>query len=183
MVYLNASITLFKFPIMMQTQIWATNLRWGGTTFKSSQPCLMPMPNTVIGHSWLLHYVAKQKCDDQIWTVRKILQEITVQQLTWTEVTQLTCLNASITLSKFPTMMQTQIQATNMRWGGTTFKSSQPCLMPMPNTVISHSWPDYVAKQKCDDQIWTGRKILQEITLQQSAWTWCKISQLPSMHQ
>ncbi len=56
---LNASITLSKFPIMMQTQIRATKMRWGGTTFKSLQPCLMPIPNTVIGHSWLSQNVAK----------------------------------------------------------------------------------------------------------------------------
>ncbi len=41
---------------------------------------------------------------------------------------QSTCLNASITLSKLPIMMQTQIQATNMRWEETTLKSLQPCL-------------------------------------------------------
>jgi hypothetical protein len=52
---------------------------------------------------------------------------------------QLTCLNASITLSKLPIMMQTQIQATNMRWGGTTLKSLQACLVPMPNTTICHN--------------------------------------------
>ncbi len=95
-----------------------------------------------------------------------------------------TCLNAFITLSKIPIMMQTQIRATNMRWGGMTFQSLQPCLVPMPNTVIGHSWlSHYVAKQKCDDQIWTGRKILQEITIQQLTWTWCKISWPASMHQ
>ncbi len=64
---LNASITQSKFPIMMQTQIRATNMRWGGMTSKSSQPCLVPMSNTVIGHSWLSHYVAKQKCDSLDW--------------------------------------------------------------------------------------------------------------------
>ncbi len=41
---------------------------------------------------------------------------------------QSTCLNASITLSKLPIMMQTQIRATNMRWGEMTLKSLQPCL-------------------------------------------------------
>ncbi len=81
--YLHAMRTLSKLPIMMQTQIGATNMRWGGTTFKSSQPCLMPMSNTVIDHSWLSHYVAKQKCDDQIWNGTKILQEVTIQQLNW----------------------------------------------------------------------------------------------------
>ncbi len=60
---LNASKTLSKLPVMMETQIWATNMRWGGTTLKSSQPCLMPMPNTTIGHSWLSHY----NCQTEMW--------------------------------------------------------------------------------------------------------------------
>ncbi len=76
---LNASITQSKFPIIMQTQIRATNMRWGGMTLKSLQPCLVPMSNIAIGHSWLSHFVAKQKCDNQIWTGREILQEITIQ--------------------------------------------------------------------------------------------------------
>ncbi len=86
------------------------------------------------------------------------------------------CLNALITQSKLPIMIQTQIRATNMRWGGMTLKSLQPCLVLMPNTTIynndSHT---EIAKQKCDDQIWmTEREILQEITNKQSTWTWCK---------
>jgi hypothetical protein len=97
-----------------------------------------------------------------------------------------TCLNASITQSKLPIMMQTQIRATNMGWGGATLKSLQPCLMPMPNiklfaTVDSHT---IMAKQKYDDQIWTtGRKILQKITNQQTTWTWCEINRPALMHQ
>jgi hypothetical protein len=67
---------------------------------------------------------------------------------------QLTCLNASITLSKLPIMMQTQIQATNMRWGGRTLKSLQPwmgqCQIQLFATVDSHT---IIAKQKYDDQI------------------------------
>ncbi len=83
LICLNASITLCKLPKMIQTQIRATNMRWGGTNLKNLLSCLVPMSNTAIGHSWLSHFVAKQKCDDQIWTGREILQEITVQQLTW----------------------------------------------------------------------------------------------------
>ncbi len=142
MIYLNASITLTKLPIMMQTQIQATNMRWGGTTLKSSQPCLMPMPNTTIGHSWLSHY----NCQTKMWwpnfdnwkrnLTRDNHQTIDLN-LMWN---QSTCLDASITLTKLPIMMQTQIQATNMRWGGMTLKSLQPCLIPMPNTTIDHSW-------------------------------------------
>jgi hypothetical protein len=49
--YLNASIPLSKFSIMMQTQIQATNMRGGGMTFKSLQPYLVPMPKTVIGNN------------------------------------------------------------------------------------------------------------------------------------
>ncbi len=97
---------------------------------------------------------------------------------------QSTCHNASITLSKFPIMMQTQIWATNMRGGGMGLKSLQPCLLPMSNTTIGHSWlSHFVAKHKCEDQIWTGREILQEITVQQLTWTWCEINQPASMHQ
>ncbi len=97
---------------------------------------------------------------------------------------QLTCLNASITLSKLPIMMQTQIQATNMRWGGTTLTSLQPFLAPMSNTAIGHSWLSHsVTKWKCDNQVWTRREILQEITVQQLTWTWCEINRTASMHQ
>ncbi len=40
--------TQSKLPSMMQAQIWATNVIWGGTTFKSLLPCLVSMPNTTI---------------------------------------------------------------------------------------------------------------------------------------
>ncbi len=60
---LNASITLSGLPIMMQTQIIATNMRWGGTTLKSLQPCLVPMLNTTIHHNWLSHYI----CLKEMW--------------------------------------------------------------------------------------------------------------------
>ncbi len=101
--YLNASINLSKFPIMMQTQIQATNMRWVGRTFKSLQPYLVPMPNTFIGNNWLSHNIAKQKYDDQLWTGREILQEITVQQLTWNrcEISQPASVNNSIQISNY----------------------------------------------------------------------------------
>ncbi len=53
---------------------------------------------------------------------------------------QSTCLSASITLSGLPIMMQTQFRATNMRWGGMTLNSLQPCLVLMLNTTIRHNW-------------------------------------------
>ncbi len=53
-------------PKWCQIQIRATNMRWEGTSFSSLLPYLVSMPNTVIGNKWLSHYVAKQKCDDQI---------------------------------------------------------------------------------------------------------------------
>ncbi len=116
--------------------------RWGGMTLKSLQPCLLPMPNTTIGHSWLLHY----NCQKDMWWPnlydwkRNLAREAcpTIDlNLMWN---QSTCLDASITLTKLPIMMQTQIQAHNMRWGERTFKSLQPCLLPMSNTTIGHSW-------------------------------------------
>ncbi len=129
---LNASITLSKIPIMMQTLFCATNMRWGGMTLKSLQTCLMPMSNSTIGHSWLSHY----DCQTDIWWPnldwkRNLARDdcpTNDLNLMWN---QLTCLNASITLSEDPIMMQIQIRATNMRWGVTTLKSLQPCLMPM----------------------------------------------------
>jgi hypothetical protein len=48
---------------MIQTQIRATNMRWGGTTLKSSQPCLVLMPNTTIRDNWLSHY----NCQTEMW--------------------------------------------------------------------------------------------------------------------
>jgi hypothetical protein len=71
--------------------------------------------------------IAKQKCDDQIWmTGREIFardNRSTIDlNLMWN---QSTCLNASIALSGLPIIMQTQIRATNTRWGGRTLKSSQ----------------------------------------------------------
>ncbi len=115
---LNASITLSKLPIMMQTQIRATNMRWGRTTLKSLQPFLVPMLNTTIHHSWLSHY----NCQIEMWSLnlddwkRNLARDNhpTNLNLMWN---QSTCLNASITLSKLPIKMHTQIQATNMRWG------------------------------------------------------------------
>jgi hypothetical protein len=65
---------------------------------------------------------------------------------------QSTCLNALITLSKLPIMMQTQIQATNMRWGGMTLKSLQPCLVSMPNTTICHNW---LSHYNCQTEMWS----------------------------
>ncbi len=118
---LNASITLSKLPIMMQTQIWATNMRWGGTTLLNLQPCLVPMSNTTIGHSWLSYYDYQTEMwwPNLDWK-RNLARDDrpTIDlNLMWN---QSTCLNASITLSKLPIMMQTQIRATNMRWEGMT---------------------------------------------------------------
>ncbi len=141
---LNASITLTKFPIMMQTQIQATNMRWVGTTIKSLQPCLVPMSNTSIGHSWLSHY----NCQTEMWWLNLDWKRYLAKDnpptidlnLMWN---QSTCLNASITLSKLPIMMQTQIRATNMRWGGMTSKVCNPVLCQCPiqllATVDSHT--------------------------------------------
>ncbi len=173
MIYLNASITLSKLPIMMQTQIWATDMRWGGTTLKSLQPCLVPIPNTTIHHSWLSHY----NCQTEMWWpnlndrreifARDNLPTIDLNlMLMWN---QSACLNASITLSKLPIMMQTQIRATNMRWGGKTLKSLQPCLVPIPNTTIHHSW---LSHYNCQTEMWwpnlnDRREILQEKPTQQ----------------
>jgi hypothetical protein len=104
---LNASITLSKLPIMMQAQIWATNMRWRGTTLKSLQPCLVPMSNTTIGHSWLSHY----NCQTEMWwpildwkrnLTRNIHPTIDLN-LMWNKSI---CFNASITQSKLPIMMK-----------------------------------------------------------------------------
>ncbi len=46
---------------------------------------------------------------------------------------------SSKTQSKLPSMMQAQIQATNVRWGGANLKSLVPCLMSMPNTTIRNN--------------------------------------------
>ena len=126
--------------------------------------------------------IAKQKCNDQIWmTGRGILQEIMDKQSTWTwwiktwppnlnkwkrnlarearptidlnlMNNQSTCLNASITLSVLPIMMQTQIRATNMRWEETTLKSLQLSLVPMPNTTICHKW---LSHYNCQTEMWS----------------------------
>jgi hypothetical protein len=94
-------------------------------------------------------------------------------------------LNASITLSKFPIMMQTQIRATNMRWVGTTFKSLQPTLS-RTNAQYSY-WPQLTLTLCCQAEmwwpLWTGRGIFQEITVQQLTWNWCEISWPASVHQ
>ncbi len=151
--------------------MWATNVRWGGLIFRSSLPYLMSKPNIVIGANDSHSKSQNAKVSNKSGVEEEFCK------ISW-------YLHAMRTLSKLPIMMQTQIRATNMRWGGTTFKSLQPSLMPMPNTTICHSWLLHnVAKQKCDDQIWTGREILQEITIQQLTWTWWEISQPASMHQ
>ncbi len=151
---LNASITLSKLPIVMQTQIQATNMRWGGTTLKSLQPCLVSMPNTTICHCWFSHY----NCQAEMWSPnlddwkRNLAREAhpTIDlNLMWH---QATCLNASITLSKLTIVMQTQIQATNMRWGGTSLRSLQPCLVPMLNTTICHCW---FSHYNCQTEMWS----------------------------
>ncbi len=153
MINLNASNTLSKLPIMMQTHIRATNMRWGGTTLKSLQPSLVPMPNTTICHSWLSHY----NCQTEMWwpnlddwkrNLARHNHSTIDLNLMWN---QSTCLNAWITLSKLPIMKQTQIWATNMRWGGMTLKSLQPSLVPMPNTTIYHSW---LSHYNCQTEMW-----------------------------
>ncbi len=153
MIYLNASITQSKLPIMIQTQIRATNMRWGGTTLKCLQPCLVPMPNTTICHSWLIHYNFQTEMwwpnlDDWKRNLARDNRPTIDLNLMWN---QSTCLNASILLSKLPIMMQTQIQATNMRWGGMTLKSLQPCLVPMQNTTIPHNW---LSHYNCQTEMW-----------------------------
>ncbi len=138
---------------MMQTQIQATNMRWGGKTLKSLQPCLVPMPNRTICHSWLSHC----NCQTEMWWPnlydwRRNLathNHPTIDlNLMWN---QSTCLNSWITPSKLPIMMHTQIRATNMRWGGKTLKSLQPCLVPIPNTTIYHSW---LSHYNCQTVMW-----------------------------
>ena len=133
--------------------IQATNMRWGGTTLKSLQPSLVPMPNTNFSHSWLSHY----NCQTEMgWPNLNDWKKIFARDdhpkidlnLMWN---QSTCLNALITLSKFPIMMQTQIQATNMRWGGATLKSLQPCLVSMLNTTICHNW---LSHYNCQTEMW-----------------------------
>ncbi len=151
--------------------MWATHMRWGGSIFISLLPYLVSKPNIVISandsHSKSQNAKVSNKSGVEAESCK----------ISW-------YLNAIRTLSKLSKMMQTQIQETSMRWGGTTFKSLQPSLVPMPNTTIGRSWLSHnVAKQKCDDQIWNGREILQEITIQQLTWTWCEISQPASMHQ
>ncbi len=150
---IDAWITQSKLPIMMQTQIGATNMKLGGMTLKSLQPCLVPMLDTTIRHSWLSHY----NCQTKIWrtnldeckrNLAKGTQSTNDLNLMWN---QPTCLSASITLSNLPIMMQTQIQSTNMRWGGMTLKSSQPCFVPMPNTTLCHNW---LLHYNCQTEIW-----------------------------
>ncbi len=150
---LNSSIALSKLPIMMQTQIRATNMRWGGMTLKSLQPSLMPMENTTICHSWLSLY----NCQTETWwpnlnDCRKIFARDNHPTIDLNLIrNQSTCLNASITLFKLPIMMQTQIRATDMRWGGRTLKGLQPCLVPMPNPTICHSW---LSHYNCQTEMW-----------------------------
>ncbi len=107
--------------------------------------------------------IAKQKCDVQIWmTGREIFARdncSTVDlNLMWN---QSNCLIASIALSGLPFLIQTQIWATNTRWGGTTLKGLQPCLMSMSNTTICRNWlSHYNWQTKMWWPIWmTGRKI------------------------
>ncbi len=159
--YINASITLSKFPIWCKHKskqpIWDEE----GQPLKVHNPILCQCPihllATIDSHTMLPSRYVIPTLDWKRNLARDNRPTIDLK-LIWN---QTACLNASITLSKCPIMMQTQIQSTNMRWGGTTFKSSQPYFVPMPNTVIGNSWLSHnVGKQKCDDQIWTGRKIL-----------------------
>ncbi len=139
---LNASITLSGLPIMMQTHIWATNMRWGATTLTSLQPflvqCQIQLFATVDSHTILTNRNVMTKFG---WLEGKSCKKVTnlTDNLNLMYI-QPTCLNASITLSKLPIMMQTQIQGTNMRWRGMTLKSLQPCPMLMPNITICHNW-------------------------------------------
>ncbi len=80
--------------------------------------------------------------------------------------------------------MQTQIQATNMRWEGRTLKVCNSvlcqCWIQLFATIDSHT---IIAKQKGNDQIWmTGREIMQEITNKQLTWTWWIITQPPNLN-
>ncbi len=137
----------------MQTQIWATNMRWGGTILKCLQPCLVSMPNTTICHNWLSHY----NCQTEMWwpnlnDQREIFARDDHPTFDLNLISnQSTCLNASITLSGFPSLMQTQIRATNMRWGGMTLISLQPCLVPMLNTTIHHN---QLSHYNCLTEMW-----------------------------
>ncbi len=103
---------LFQSNSMLQNSIQtsnndtSTNLRdEEGRPLKVCYPVLCQCRMQLFGTINSQHYNAKQKCDDQIWMHgRRILQEIT---------------NNKSVLQKpnpnFPSMMQTQIQATNVR--------------------------------------------------------------------
>jgi hypothetical protein len=54
--------TQSKLPSMMQAQIWATNVRWGGRTLSR-----VNAEYNYSGQLTLNTIIAKQKCDDQIW--------------------------------------------------------------------------------------------------------------------
>ncbi len=135
---LNASKTQSKLPIMMQTQIWATNMRWEGTTLKSLQPRLVSMPNTTICHSWLSHYY-----DDQIWmTGREIFARDDHPTIDLNLMSnQSTCLNASITLSK----LQLWCKHKSEQPIPATATSSLRAPSELPESVqkASSSWANY----------------------------------------
>ncbi len=129
---------------MMQTQILATNMRWGGMTLKN----ILTLSCANAQYNYWPRLTLKQKCDDQIWNGRTNDHPRIDLNLMWN---QSTCLNASTTLTKLPIMMLIQFRATNMRWGGRTLKSLQPCLMPMPNTTIGNSW---LSHYNCQTEMW-----------------------------
>ncbi len=111
------------------------------------------MLNITICHNWLSHH----NCQTEMWWPnlndwKRNLYKIWPSN-NWLELmnNQLTCLNTSVTLSGLPIMMQTQIQATNMRWQETPLKSLQPCLVPMPNTTICHNW---LSHYNCLTEMW-----------------------------
>ncbi len=104
MIYHNASITQIKLPKMIQTQIQATNMRWGGTTLKICNPvscqCQIQLFTTIDSHT----IIGKQKCDDQIWMTEKEILSKRWPRNSWLELDEKSihlpqCFNNSIQTS------------------------------------------------------------------------------------
>ncbi len=150
---LNASITQSKLPIMIQTQIQANQYEMRRDDLKK----FATLSRANAKYNYLRQFTLTLKMPNRTvmtkfgWLKEKSCKRWPTNSQLELDVNQSICFNASVTQSKLPIMMQTQIRATNMRWGGMTLKSLQPCFVSMPNTTIRDNW---LSHYNCQTEMW-----------------------------
>ncbi len=145
------------------TQKWATNQDWKRSFLKycSTSMCQQLYPN--------FQKRCKHNSKQPIWDEKGWIWEVCNPILCQCPIQLLATIDSH-------TMLPSRNVRTKFGLEEKPYKINLSCNWFEIDNWLSH----FVAKQKCEDQIWTRRKILQDIFVLQLTWNWCKISR-PSL--